>query len=260
MSVLDNFKLDGKVIIITGGAGFLGTHYVEAVREAGGIPIIADINTKTDIKKHHYAVDITDKALVKTFVNDVQTRFGHIDGLINNAAIDPKFDPVHLQEHSSLFEEYSLDEWNESLSVNATGMFLCCQAVGSVMVSQNYGSIVNISSIYGLLGPDQRLYEKSNSKSYKPVAYSVGKSSVLGLTRYLATYWSGKNIRVNTLTLGGVFNGHDKEFVKRYSEKNPLCRMARADEYNAAIVFLLSEASSYMTGSNLIIDGGWTAW
>lgn len=274
MSVLDSFRLDGRVIIITGGAGLLGREYALAISQAGGIPVVADINadnaakvakmvaSKTGAKTLALRVDVTDKDSVDAMVKQTLKRFGRIDGLVNNAGIDPKFEGSHANTHTNSFEDFPLDLWNQSLSVDLTGMFLCIQAVAPAMLSAGKGSIVNIASTYGLVGPDQRLYQKTDSKAptYKPVIYSVSKSAVLGLTRYLVTYWAGKNIRVNTLTPGGVYNDHDTGFVERYSYRTPLGRMAKKHEYNGAIVFLLSDASSYMTGSNLVVDGGWTAW
>lgn len=274
-NVLDSFRLDGQVIIITGGAGLLGKQYVRAVAEAGGISIVADINAdgamkvakavgaKTGTKTQAEYVDVTDKNSVTDLVQRTLKKFGRIDGLVNNAGIDPKFEGSHADKHTFSFENYPLELWNESLSVNLTGMFLCAQAVAGAMIPLGRGSIINVSSTYGLVGPDQRLYQSIDPKirtKYKPVVYSVAKSGVLGLTRYLATYWAGKNIRVNTLTPGGVYNGHDDEFVKRYSYRTPLGRMAKKNEYNGALIFLLSDATSYMTGANLVIDGGWTAW
>lgn len=275
MNVLNSFRLDGEVVIITGGVGLLGKEYSRAVAEAGGIPIVADINAdeamevakkvgaETGAKTLGWYVDVTDKDSVKALVRKILKQFGRIDGLVNNAALDPKLEGLHAKKHTHSFEDYPLELWNQSLAVDLTGMFLCAQAVAPAMISAGKGSIVNVSSTYGLVGPDQRLYQKNDSKaptSFKPVTYSVTKSAVLGLTRYLATYWAGKGLRVNTLTPGGVYNNHDDEFVQHYSFRTPLGRMAKKHEYNAALVFLLSDASSYMTGSNLVIDGGWTAW
>ena len=268
-NILNSFKLKGEVVIITGGAGLLGKEYSRAVAEAGGVPVVADIDegqatkvakavaAKTGGKTLGLYIDVTNKSSVGSLVQKVIKQFGRIDGLVNNAGLDPKFDRSQAQKHTNSFEEYPLELWNKSLAVNITGMFLCAQAVAPAMLSQGKGSIVNISSTYGLVGPDQRIYGK---KSFKPIIYSVSKSAVLGLTKYLATYWEGKNIRVNTLTPGGVYSNHDSDFVKRYSYRTPLGRMAKKHEYNAAIVFLLSGASTYMTGANLVIDGGWTAW
>ena len=190
--------------------------------------------------------------------------WGRIDGLVNNAALDPKFDSqAAAARHNAPFESYPLELWNRAIAVDLTGMFLCAQAVAPAMLAHGRGAVVNICSTYGLVGPDQRLYESDDPTAppaFKPVSYSVTKSAALGLTRYLAAYWGGKGIRVNTLTLGGVFNGHSSGFVRRYAARTPMGRMAERSEYTAALVFLLSDASSYMTGSNLVVDGGWTAW
>lgn len=187
--------------------------------------------------------------------------FGRLDALVNNAALDPKFDPAHQGEHVNRFEDLPIEAWQQALAVNVTGMFLCAQAVAPVMREAGRGVIVNVSSTYGLVGPDQRLYEREGQPAqFKPVTYSVTKAAALGLTRYLATYFAGTGIRVNTITPGGVFAGHDDEFVRRYSAKTVLGRMAEADEISSALLFLVSDASSYMTGANLVVDGGWTAW
>ncbi|CAG1010578.1 2-dehydro-3-deoxy-D-gluconate 5-dehydrogenase [Anaerolineae bacterium] len=272
---MDRFDLTGRVIVVTGGAGLLGSEYAGAIVEAGGTVIVADVNGERAEqtaqqsllqgkgKALGMALDVSSKASVTALVKDVLDRFGRIDGLVNNAAIDPKFEKTDEGKHLNAFEDYPVELWTQSLSVNITGMFLCAQAVIPSMVAQGRGAIVNISSTYGLAGPDQRLYEKDDPnapKSFKPVVYSVTKSAVLGLTKYLAAYYGEKGIRVNTLTPGGVFNNHADEFVRRYSYRTPLGRMAQKHEYNGALLFLLSEASAYMTGANLVVDGGWTAW
>jgi len=277
MKTENRFDLTGRVVLVTGGAGLLGREYCRALAQAGAHAIIADVNAalaqqvaaelaavgKLAGTATAYQVDVTDRASVQSLVQAVLERFGRIDGLVNNAALDPKFDQSQTGQHTSAFEDYPLELWNRSLQVNLTGMFLCAQAVAPVMLRQERGAIVNISSIYGMNGPDQRLYERADAgapRSFKPVDYSVTKSAVFGFTRYLAAYWAGQGIRVNTLTLGGVFNDHEAEFVRRYSERAPLHRMARKDEYCGALLFLLSDAASYMTGANVVADGGWTAW
>jgi 2-deoxy-D-gluconate 3-dehydrogenase len=175
--------------------------------------------------------------------------------------VDPKFDPDHHDNHSNAFEDYPLEAWNQALDVNLTGMFLCCRATVRPMLKGGQGVIINLCSIYGLVGPDQKIYQlEGEAARYKPVHYSVTKAGVLGLTKYLATYYAGKNIRVNALTPGGVFNQHHDDFVQAYSARAVLGRMAEKDEMNGALLFLASDASSYMTGANLVVDGGWTAW
>lgn len=266
------FDLDRRTILITGGAGLLGRAYAEALLKAGANVVIADIDVdgaeriarslKTPMACA-LPLDVTDPASIDGAVAETVGLFGSIDGLVNNAALDPKFDPIHAGSQTRTFEDFPIDQWDRELAVNLTGAFLCAQRVGRVMLAQGRGSIVNISSIYGLVGPDQRLYQEPGNagpRRIKPVTYSVSKSALTGLTRYLATYWAGRGIRVNTLTLGGVDNGHDPGFAARYGSRTPLGRMARADEYCGALLFLLSEASSYMTGADLVVDGGWTAW
>jgi len=269
------FDLSDRVIIITGGAGLLGREYSMALAQARGHVVVADlagneaqalaeqVTKQTGIQALGVETDVSDPSSVKAMVEQTLQELGRIDVLVNNAGIDPKFDPEHAGQHTNAFEDYPLELWNQSLAVNLTGMFLCAQAVAPPMLKQGKGVIVNISSIYGLVGPDQRLYlglDEAQPLNYKPVAYSVTKSAVLGLTRYLAAYWAGKNIRVNTLTLGGVFNDHSDEFVRRYGERTPLGRMAHRSECCSALLFLVSDASAYMTGANLVVDGGWTAW
>lgn len=274
-TILDKFDMAGRAVIITGGGGLLGREYTAALAEVGANVVVADVDgdcareiaTLTTRRGPGKAIgvqtDVSDKASVHNLVAQTLDAFGRIDGLVNNAAIDPKADVGEANKHVSGFEDYPLELWNKSLAVNVTGMFLCAQAVAPTMLAQNRGAIVNVSSTYGLVGPDQRIYEKEDPNAprmVKPPVYSVTKAAVLGLTHYLATYWAGKGIRVNTLTPGGVYNNHDEGFVRRYSARTTLGRMADKTEYCGALLFLLSDASSYMTGSNLVVDGGWTAW
>jgi 2-deoxy-D-gluconate 3-dehydrogenase len=191
----------------------------------------------------------------------VLTEFSRVDVLVNNAGLDPKFDQEHAGAHTNRFEDFPFDVWQKALSVNVTGMFLAAQAVATPMREAGRGVIINISSTYGLVGPDQRIYHREGeTPQYKPVTYSVSKAAVLGLTKYLATYFAGTGIRVNTLTPGGVFAGHDEVFERRYSEKTVLGRMGERSEMASALLFLATDASAYMTGANLVVDGGWTAW
>jgi NAD(P)-dependent dehydrogenase (short-subunit alcohol dehydrogenase family) len=207
-------------------------------------------------------VDVTRPESTQAMVAAALESFGRVDILVNSAAMDPKFDPQHQGKQSdNAFETFPLEAWNQALGVNLTGLFLCCQAVAGPMRAHGRGSIINICSTYGLVGPDQRIYQRPGQPpKYKPVYYSVTKAGVLGLTRYLATYYAGTEIRVNALTPGGIFNNHDETFLQQYSARTVLGRMGRKDEMNGAVLFLASEASSYMTGSNLVVDGGWTAW
>lgn len=269
----ERFGLDGRVAIVTGGAGLLGTGYCQTLAASGAHVVVADldgeaaeklalaVSRESGVKSLAVRTDVTSPASVRAMAEQTLAEFGRIDVLVNNAALDPKFDAAHAGSHASSFEEFPLEAWDQALAVNLTGMFLCAQAVCRTMLDAGQGVIVNVSSTYGLVGPDQRLYQREGQpREYKPVSYSVTKSGVIGLTRYLATYFAGKGIRVNTLTPGGVFAGHDEEFVRRYSARTVLGRMAEKDEMSAALLFLASDASSYMTGANLVVDGGWTAW
>jgi len=259
------FDLSNNVIILTGAGGLLGARYAEGLSQVNANIVLADKNyskvkqiektlkNKYNVDPLAVKVDLTDKKSVKNMVKQVLKKYGHIDGLINNAMY-----PEGEKERSIPFEKFPLEYWNNSIEVNLTGMFLVCQEVGQIMKKQKKGVIVNIGSIYGIVGADQRIYGKSKYNS--TVAYGVTKSAVLNFTRYLASYWNESGIRVNTLSLGGVENNHDSNFIKNYSYRNMMGRMAQKNEYVGAMIFLLSDASSYMTGSNLIIDGGWTAW
>lgn len=275
-NILDLFKLNGQVALITGGAGLLGAEFCQTLANAGASVVIADIHYEQAIKLAKsinttggkaiaIEVDVTQPESVQQMVTQTTKTFGSLDILVNSAVLDPKFDPLHLQGDTKgnlgEFESYPLNAWNEAISVNLTGAFLSSQAAVKPMLQQGQGVIVNISSIYGLVGPDQKLYQRPGQPpQFKPVYYSVTKAGILGLTKYLATYYAGKNIRVNCLTPGGVFNEHDQEFLQSYSTRTVLGRMAYKDEMNAALLFLVSKASSYMTGANLVMDGGWSAW
>lgn len=269
----DLFRLDDKVAIVTGGAGLLGTQFCKTLARAGASVVVADLReeeartTAAGLPGRNLpvATDVSDPDSVAGLIDEVLKRYDRIDILVNNAAINPHFDSDCSKEHVHHFESFPLELWKRSLSVDLTGMFLCSRAVASPMLQQNSGVLINICSTYGLVGPDQRLYrieeEPSDSqRSVKPVSYSVTKSAVLGLTRYLATYYRDRNIRVNALTPGGVRNGQSAGFLDQYGWRTPMGRMAEPNEYNGALLFLASEASSYMTGSNLVVDGGWTAW
>lgn len=276
-TALERFTLKGRVVILTGGAGFLGQFFARALAEAGAYVVIADVQGDRansavnelerlfpNLKFLAVQTDVTDPTSVSKMVQRTTQAFGRIDALVNNAALDPKFDPEHAAAHTASLEDYPLDAWRKSVDVDLTGAFLCTRVVASVMrVQVQGGTIVNISSIYGLVGPDQRLYvpdQPDTARTFKPASYSVSKAALDGFTRYLAAYFAGTNIRVNTLTFGGVFHEHDAEFARRYGERTPLGRMMNTEEVGAPLLFLLSDASSYMTGANLVVDGGWTAW
>lgn len=265
MNVNKLFDLSGKVIILTGAAGNLGLQYVEGLSQAGANVVLGDLNysecaqiakriKKTyDVDPEPIKLDLTKPASISNLVSKTIKKYSRVDVLINNAAYQGN-DVIR----KTPFEDLSLADWNEALSINLTGIFLACQEAGKIMKKQKQGNIINIGSTYGLVAPDQRIYGNSgqNAASF----YSATKSAIINLTRYLASYWANTGIRVNTLTPGGVRMNQTQSFIKNYSYKTMLGRMAKKDEYVGAMIFLASDASSYMTGSNLIIDGGWTAW
>jgi NAD(P)-dependent dehydrogenase (short-subunit alcohol dehydrogenase family) len=273
MSAMDRFRLDGRVALITGGCGLLGRQHAAAIASAGGIPVLLDIqpaNPAALAKKlsadfgapcHGYVADITKLDALLALKDRILADLGRIDILINNAANNPKVESTGSQSFSRL-EFFPMEMWDADLAVGLTGAFLCSRVFGSEMAARGAGVIVNIASDLALISPDQRLYAQPglapDAQPVKPVTYSVVKSGLIGLTRYLATYWPG--VRVNAISLGGVYTSQPEDFVARLSQLIPLGRMAHADEYQAAILFLCSDASSYMTGSNLVIDGGRTCW
>jgi NAD(P)-dependent dehydrogenase (short-subunit alcohol dehydrogenase family) len=271
------FDLTGRVAIITGGAGLLGRKHAEAIAEAGGIPVIADlkpraaeetarmIREKYPVDSRGLAVDITRRDSIEALLQGVLAQYQRVDILINNAANNPKVeDKKPGQEEWSRFENFPIEAWQADLMVGLTGAFLCSQVIGSVMAAGHGGVILNIASDLAVIAPDQRIYRKpglpEEAQPVKPVTYSVVKSGLIGLTRYLATYWASQNVRVNALSPGGVYNGQPDEFVQKLTALIPMGRMAHVDEYKGAVLFLVSDASSYMTGGNLIIEGGRTVW
>jgi 2-deoxy-D-gluconate 3-dehydrogenase len=272
VSILDNFRLNGRVAIVTGGVGLLGKEFTKTLAQSGASVIVGDIDQSAaeemieslpfeNLKVEFFPLDVTDPTSIESMSEFIKSKFGQIDILVNSAALDPKFDPEHEEEQTNKFEDFSLSAWTEAIDVNLTGMFLVTQAVARVMATHGEGSIINICSTYGLVAPDQRIYQRLGEPArFKPVYYSATKAGVLGFTRYLAAYYAGTKIRVNALSPGGVYAGHDDEFVEAYSARTILGRMAREDEMNGALLFLASDASSYMTGTNLVVDGGWTAW
>jgi len=269
------FDLTGRVVVITGGAGLLGQRHAEAIAGAGGVPLLADTRTELlDADPVGFAerfgseaslvrVDVTDPRSVESLLASILGRYGRVDALINNAANNPKVEPGSDVEFSRL-EAFPMEQWQADLAVGLTGSYLCSRVIGGEMARRGRGVIVNVASDLALIGPDQRLYRQpglpEELQPVKPVTYSVVKSGLIGLTRYLATYWATSGVRVNAISPGGVYTDQPEEFVQRLSNLIPLGRMANADEYAGAILFLCSDASSYMTGANLVVDGGRTAW
>lgn len=267
---IHRFDLSGKVIVVTGGAGILGTLYCQRLAEAGAKVIIADVDEKkclslaneitkaTGSQVMGSAVDLSNEQSVIDWAKKIHAEFGCVDVLVNNAATKTSnfFKPL---------ETFPLEDWNQVMSVNVTGIFLATREIGSMMAKREKGNIINISSIYGIVGPDQRIYEGSWYEAMggainTPFIYSATKGAVVAMTRYLATYWGAKGVRTNTLTPGGVSSGQNRTFDEKYSSHVPLGRMASAEEMVGALIFLASDASSYINGQNIIVDGGWTAW
>lgn len=263
------FDLKKEVVVITGASGQLGVAYSQALLEVGAKVFGLDQikNDKVEKLENKYSDsylfeigDVTSKTKLSNNLATLKEKLGKPSVLINNAAIDVP--PGKDTKGASDFESFSEEIWDKTIDVNLKGTFLTCQVIGSEMAREGGGSIININSIYGLLSPDQSIYEykrKLGEDFYKPVAYSASKSGVLNLTRYLATYWAKKNVRVNSLTLAGVFNNQDADFLQNYTQRIPIGRMAKVEDYLGPILFLASDASSYMTGANLVVDGGWTA-
>jgi NAD(P)-dependent dehydrogenase (short-subunit alcohol dehydrogenase family) len=265
----DLFDVSETIVLVTGASGQLGAEYARCFLSRGSRVIGFDLQSSPrslqlthDYKDHFHFVlgDVTDKENLLELLNESKARFGVPTVLINNAALDSP--PAAPREETGPFEEYPEASWDRVLDVNLKGVFLCCQIFGAAMALEKKGSIINIASIYGLVSPDQSIYDyrkKHGEVFNKPVAYSASKSGIFNLTRYVAVYWAKQNVRVNSLTIAGVFNDQDEDFLDAYCGRIPIGRMASSDEYNGAVLFLASDASRYMTGQNLIIDGGWTA-
>lgn len=275
MSVKDTFDLSGRVAVITGGAGLLGVKHGEAVAEMGGIPVLVDIDEQRaraaadsisavyGVPALGMAVNITQADQVEAMLARVLDAFGRVDMLINNAANNPKVEAGSGVQWSRL-ENFPLDVWQGDIAVGLTGAFLCSRVIGSHLAAQKRGVILNIASDLAVIAPDQRIYRQpglpDDQQPVKPVTYSVVKAGLVGLTRYLATYWADHGVRVNALSPGGVYTSQDDAFVQRLTNLIPMGRMAHKDEYKGVVVFLVSDASSYMTGVNVVMDGGRTVW
>jgi NAD(P)-dependent dehydrogenase (short-subunit alcohol dehydrogenase family) len=269
------FDLTGRVAVITGGGGLLGPRHAAAVARQGGIPVLvdlrlasaercaSDIASKYGVDASAMQADVTDPAAIRQLTAEIISHYGRVDILVNNAANNPKVEAPREQAWSQV-EHFPLSQWNDDIAVGLTGTFLCCQIIGAEMARKGKGAIINISSYLGILAPEPRLYRSEelleDNQPVKPISYSVVKSAIFGLTRYLAAYWGEQGVRVNALTPGGVFNGQDEGFVRKLSQRIPMGRMAQPDELEGAIIFLASDASSYVTGANVVVDGGRVCW
>lgn len=271
-NILEKFDLSEQVAVVTGGAGLLGSQFCQTLAEAGAWVVCADADlnlaeglagrlTSQGMVVLPYQVDVTSQDENKGMADFALSHFNRLDILVTCAAIDPKIDSASPAQFDYRFEDYPLSLWQRTLDVNLTGAFLSAQAAIPAMLKTGSGVVVMISSIYGMVAPDQSIYQSAGkSPRYKPADYPVTKSAILGLVKYLAAYYAGQPIRVNALSPGGVYNGHSDEFIRNYSARSMLGRMAGVEELNGALLFLASPASSYMNGANLVVDGGWTAW
>lgn len=275
---MDRFNITGKVCIVTGGGGLIGMKHTEAILEGGGIPVLLDIvqggmdrvvasvkeEYGEDIKIETFVTDITSREALCEIRDILMKKYGHIDVLINNAANNPKVEGGSKNLGAMRFHNFPVEMWNQDIAVGLTGAMLCAQVFGEVMEQANKGVILNISSDYGLIAPDQRIYRKEGvpeeEQTIKPVSYSVVKHGMIGLTKYLAVYWANKGIRVNTLCPASLQNGQDEEFIAKISNLIPMGRMSNPDEYVCTILYMISDAATYMTGSTVVLDGGRTSW
>lgn len=276
-SVTEQFSLNGKNILITGGGGFLAGYFAQAVSELGGFPILLDLNNESLIKSSallksqgfssdSFELNLKDKFQIRETISNISNKYSSIDVLINGAAFAMKNMKEAEKNYFANFEDYDDELWQVALDINLTGTFLITQCVGSLMKMQGRGSIVNIASDVGIISPDHRIYEPDEERDYKgvsfntPISYSVTKAGILSFTRFLATYWAKDGIRVNSLSPAGVFRNQDPKFIEQLVYRIPLGRMAKPEELKGPIAFLCSDASSFITGSNLVVDGGRTIW
>ena len=263
------FSLKNKTAIVTGACGLIGKKHCEALANAGANVVVADVDQEacekfvSSLIGNHMAVgfDVTNQDSAKAACAKILAKYGSIEILVNNAAINDMFENPALAAEQSKFENYPVDMFRKSIEVNVTGVFICSQVFGKIMADNGKGSIINVASTYGMVGPDQSIYINPEGKQafYKSAAYPATKGAIINFTRFLAAYWGNKGVRVNTLSPGGVENGQDEWFIKNYSAKTVLGRMAQPDDYMGAVVFLASDESKYMSGANLVVDGGWTA-
>ena len=275
-TVMNSFSLEGQVVAITGGAGMLGRQHAFAVIEAGGAAVLLDhdanalaeavdtLSIKDPQKLMTLNCDITSRSDISRALDEILGQLGRLDALVNNAANNPSLGAGAQGNRLTRFEHFTLEQWQADLQVGLTGALLCCQVMGLHLAEHGGGSIVNIASDLSVIAPDQRLYRQpdlpDDQQPVKPVSYSVVKSGIVGLTRYLSTYWADAGVRVNAISPGGIYDEQDPAFVERLATRIPLGRMARRDEIKASLVYLLSDAASYVNGTNLVVDGGRSCW
>lgn len=267
MKTDDMFSIKDKVVIVTGAAGLIGKVYCDTLASAGAHVILCDLKQETcqplaqklskqyDVQCMAFTCDVTSRKNWNILTKKITDKFNSIDILVNNAGFTNN---SGIDGYSDGFENFSDEAWQGILDVNLTGVFMGCQVVGNRMKQQGFGSIINIASLYGVVSPNHQIYEDTGIN--QPVAYSVSKAGVIALTKYLATYWGKTGVRVNAITPGGIYDNHTDPFLKRFKKLNPMGRMGNTKDLSGALIYLASDASAYVTGHNLVVDGGWTVW